>query len=55
MRQLCLNTTCVVGHGGSGAADKGMNVNQQKRVLEEIKQYQYQVSFLHDYHNIINI
>ncbi|XP_060557086.1 uncharacterized protein LOC132717609 isoform X2 [Ruditapes philippinarum] len=43
MRKLGLNTTCVVGHGGSGAADKGMNVNQQKRVLEEIKQYQYQV------------
>ncbi|XP_053384999.1 uncharacterized protein LOC123536219 [Mercenaria mercenaria] len=43
MRQLGLNTTCVVGHGGSGAADKGMNVNQQKRVLEEIKQYKYQV------------
>lgn len=43
MKQLGLNTTYVVGHGGGGAPDKGMNVNQQKRVLEDIKQFKYQV------------
>lgn len=45
MKQLGLSTTCVVGHGGSGSEDKGMNVNQQKRVLEDIKQFKYQASF----------
>lgn len=43
MCRLGLNTTYVVGHGGSGAADTGMTVNQQKRILEEIKQFMYQV------------
>lgn len=45
MKQLGLNTTCVVGHGGGGSEDKGMNVNQQKRVLDDIKQFKYQASF----------
>lgn len=44
MRRMNLKVTKVVGHGKTGANDAaGMNVNQQKRVLEEIKQYKYQV------------
>lgn len=43
MKHLGLNTTYVVGHGGSGAMDIGMNVKQQKRVLEDIKQFKFQV------------
>lgn len=42
MRSAGLRTATVVGHGGSGTAD-GMSVRQQKRVLEDIKQYMYQV------------
>ncbi|KAL4224482.1 hypothetical protein ACF0H5_015183 [Mactra antiquata] len=43
MRNLGLNTTYVIGHGGSGSNDKGMTVNQQKRILDDIKQFKYQV------------
>ena len=42
MHRARLRTATVVGHGSSGAAG-GMSVQQQKRVLEEIKQYMYQV------------
>ena len=42
MHRARLRTATVVGHGSSGAAG-GMSVRQQKRVLEEIKQYMYQV------------
>ena len=39
-----LRVASVVGHGKTGASDAaGMNVNQQKRILEEIKQFKYQV------------
>ncbi|KAL3841905.1 hypothetical protein ACJMK2_019994 [Sinanodonta woodiana] len=42
IKELGLKVACVVGHG-SGAADGGMRVNQQKRVLEEIKNHVYQI------------
>lgn len=43
MQSLGLHTTHVVGHGGSGTSDKGMSVNQQRKIMEEIKDYKYQV------------
>ena len=46
MKRYGLHTTTVVGHGGGASGEKGMSVNQQKRVLEDIKQYKYQVGSL---------
>ena len=44
MQRMNLRVTKVVGHGKTGASEAaGMNVNQQKRVLAEIKEYKYQV------------
>ncbi|KAK3593951.1 hypothetical protein CHS0354_040685 [Potamilus streckersoni] len=42
IQELGLKVVCVVGHG-SGTADGGMRVNQQKKVLEEIKNHVYQI------------
>lgn len=43
MQHAGLKTATVVGHGSSGGMGDGMSVRQQKRVLEEIKQFMYQV------------
>ena len=44
MQRMNLRVASVVGHGKTGASDAaGMTVNKQKRILEEIKQYKYQV------------
>ena len=44
LQRMNLRVASVVGHGKTGASDAaGMNVNQQKRILEEIKQFKYQV------------
>ena len=43
MQKRGLKTVTVVGHGGGGAPDRGMTVNQQKRTLQEIKEHKYQV------------
>ena len=43
MQRMNLRVTSVVGHGKTGSEAAGMKVNQQKRILEEIKQYKYQV------------
>ena len=43
MGRMNLQVTSVVGHGKTGSEAAGMRVNQQKRILEEIKQYKYQV------------
>ena len=43
MQHMNLRVTSVVGHGKTGSEAAGMRVNQQKRILEEIKQYKYQV------------
>lgn len=41
IKQQNWNVACIVGHGGG--SDDGMRVNQQKRVLEEIQNYNHQI------------
>ena len=44
MQRMNLRVASVVGHGKTGASNAaGMTVNEQKRILEEIKRYKYQV------------